>query len=111
MNSQADPAPVGPRVFTCKVCGWILGESYRDQAKRITQLRIFRHSCEVGTPAMSVHAHLRRPELIYAAVQVNDCTVLCEHCGAQVSWYANQSAIEMMIERKAKRVQEVVGNG
>lgn len=108
MPAPAELAPAGPRVFVCKVCGWILGESYRDQARRITQLRIFRHPCEIGTPPMPVHAHLLRPQLIYAAVQVNDCTVLCEHCGAEVSWYANQNAIEIMIERRRKR-ERVIG--
>ena len=98
----ADP---DPRKFQCKVCGWVLGESYREQGKRITQLRIFRHPHAQMDPALIVTPAIPgRPAAMFAAIQVNDCTVLCEHCGGSTGWFANQTAIEMMIERKAKRV-------
>lgn len=107
----SDPNPV-PRPFPCKVCGWILGESYREKGKRITQLRIFRHPQAQVDPVLVVTSALAsRPQAIFAAIQVNDCSVICEHCGAEISWFANQNAIEMMIERKVKRVQEVIPNG
>jgi len=88
----------------------VLGYSYRDPGKRITQLRILRHPYEQVADFVPA-AKPSRPALVYAAMQVNDCMVLCEYCGAEVGWYANQNAIEMMIERKAKRVQEAVSNG
>lgn len=99
-----------PKPFQCKNCGWVLGYSYRDPGKRITQLRILRHPYKQVVDFVPA-AKPSRPALVYAAMQVNDCMLLCEHCGAEVGWYANQNAIDMMIERKAKRVQEAVGNG
>ena len=105
----SDPSP---RNFKCKNCGWILGESYREQGKHITHLRIFRHPQAQVEPALMVAPALQiQPATMFAAIQVNDCTVLCEHCGGSTGWFANQTAIEMMIERKSKRVQEAVVNG
>ncbi len=93
-----DPSP---KIFQCNVCGWILGESYREPGKRITQLRIFRHPQAQVEPALIARPALpSRPAVMFVAMQVNDCAVLCEHCGAETSWFANQNAIEMMIERK-----------
>ena len=102
-----DPSP---RTFQWKVCKWVLGYSYREPGKHITHLRILRHPFEQIEDFVPA-ANPRRPALVYAAMQVNDCMVLCEHCGAEVGWYANQGAIEQMIERKNKRVKEAVGNG
>jgi hypothetical protein len=91
-----------PKPFKCRNCGWVLGYSYREPGKHITQLSILRHPYEqvVGvTPVTSAS----RPAVLFAAEHVNDCAVLCEHCGASTGWYANQNAIEAMIERKSKR--------
>ncbi len=94
-----DPSP---KIFQCKVCTWVLGYSYRDPGKRITQLRILRHPYEQIVDFVPA-ANPRRPALVYAAMQVNDCVILCEHCGAEVGWYANQGAIEQIIERRKNR--------
>lgn len=109
MTAPADPAPSDPRVFACKVCGWVLGESYREPGKHVTHLRIFRHPYAAISPALHVPATPSRPATLYCAVQVNDCTVLCEHCGAQTGWFANQNAIEMMIERRNNRKDVING--
>lgn len=102
--------PSDPKPFPCKECGWLLGESYREDGKRITQLRIFRITKDPkpvepkGLPVPTA--------ILYAAIGVNDCVVVCGHCGAKLSWYANQTAIEDMLSRKnnrkKKRVDEVI---
>jgi len=92
------PSDPKQKQFPCRECGWILGESYREEGKRITQLRIFRITKNPN------RVEPRRPPLptaiVYAAIQVNDCVVMCGHCGANVSWYANQTAIEDMLSRR-----------
>lgn len=103
----ADP---DPRPFKCRNCGWVLGYSYRELGKRITHLRILRHPYEQVVDFVPV-ANPSRPAPIYAAMAVNDGIVLCEHCGAETGWFANQTAISAMIERKSKRAQEAVVNG
>jgi hypothetical protein len=99
-----------PRPFKCRNCGWVLGYSYREKGKHITHLSILRHPYEqvVGVAPVPVTS---RPAVYFAAIQVNDSAVLCEHCGASTGWFANQNVIEMMIERRSKRAQEAVVNG
>lgn len=92
-----------PRPFVCRHCSWILGESYREQGRRITQLRVYRHAQSIQAAQSSVPAEQK-----WSVIQVNDCTVLCEHCGAGNGWFANQTAITDMLERRAKYHQEVV---
>lgn len=94
-----------PKPFMCKGCGWTLGESYRDIGKRVTQLRVYR----VARPS-EIGADLRQMAFAakYSITHGNDCGVMCEHCGAETGWYANQTAIEEMLERKSKRIQEVL---
>ena len=97
------PAPdPDPKPFKCNVCWWVLGYSYREPGKRITQLMILRHPYEQVVDFVPA-SKPSRPALVYAAMQVNDCMVLCEHCGAGVGWFANQNAIEMMVERRNNR--------
>lgn len=86
-----------PRAFLCIKCGFVLGESYREPESRITQLRIYRHPRDKwDRPIVNV-------TILYAATQVNDCKVFCEHCHAETSWFANQTAIQEMLERKSAR--------
>ena len=89
--------PYEPKTFRCTHCGWALGESYREDGRHITQLRIYRHA--------SVLAQMvpEQPAILFAAVQVNDATVICDHCGAMTSWYANQTAIAEMLERRSSQ--------
>lgn len=74
------------------------------------QLRIFRITKD---PNQVEPKGLPVPNaILYSAISVNDGVVLCGHCGAKVSWYANQTAIEDMLSRrnnrKKKSVDEVI---
>jgi len=71
-----------PKPFKCRNCGWVLGYSYREPGKHITQLRILRHPYEQVVEFVPV-ANPSRPAPVYAAMAVNDGIVLCEHCGAE----------------------------
>ncbi len=86
-----------PKPFACHTCGWIVGESYREPSSRVTQLRVLRRAL----PQMLIIGTL--PEVFYCVIQVNDCTVVCDHCGGHTSWFANQTAIEEMLTRKRAR--------
>jgi hypothetical protein len=93
-----------PKPFLCKNCGLVLGESYREPGKRITQLRVRRHPISLewyrtNPVMMTTTAHLRR----FIVIQANDCGVVCSICGEVTSWYANQTAIEDMLSRQRKR--------
>jgi hypothetical protein len=95
--------------FRCNQCGWILGESYREGGRRITQLRIYRHPRprEDGLDMREIPVYLK-----YAATQANDTTVPCEHCGYCGNgndWVANQTAIEDMLARRNQRRKVIDG--
>jgi hypothetical protein len=87
-----DPADYDPKPFLCQVCEWVLGESYREPNQRITQLRVYRI-------ARSEKLHYPY-HTAFAVAQMNDGAVVCSHCGNKQSWYANQTAIAEMLERK-----------
>lgn len=101
------PDDYEPRDFCCRTCGWILGESYREDGKRITQLRTFRHAKDgAGTVAdlSTVPVHIK-----FGMLKVNDGGVLCDHCGDETPWFANATAIVEMLERKkARRKLELI---
>lgn len=98
--------PFDPKPFPCKECGWILGESYRENGKHSTQLRIFRITKNPNK------FEPKRPPLptavLFAAIQVNDGVVMCGHCGAKISWYANQTALDDIVSRSrsSRKVQD-----
>lgn len=94
------PAVYVPKPFCCDGCGWVLGESYRRDGRRVTQLRVLRMPVE--------RAGGSGQQADFVAVGVNDATVVCGHCGAETAWYANQNAIEDMLSRR-RVVEEVVG--
>jgi hypothetical protein len=105
MNTQ--DAGYRPCLFSCNVCGWLLGESYRETNSRITQLRTYRH------PRTKEQGFDLRPLAIkdkFSMLKVNDGAVLCEHCGGETSWFANQNAVAEMLERRSARrkVKDVV---
>jgi len=113
LPTQPKPTEYTPKPFCCDVCGWHLGLSYRAGGSRITQLMIRRQprDPEVETPRGT---ELLKPHVLYCAVEVNDCKVLCGHCGAVTGWYANQTAIIDMLSRRSARKTsklEVVKNG
>jgi len=86
--------------FCCIACDWILGESYREIGKRITQLRVYRH------PRASEQGVDLRPLAVavkFSTLRVNDGVVLCEHCGVETPWFANQTALIEMLERRSAR--------
>lgn len=89
-----------PKLFCCNVCGWILGESYREPSIRITQLRVYRNA---RAPELGADLRPLAVAVKFVALKVNDGAVLCEHCGGETSWYANQTAISEMLERKSLR--------
>lgn len=91
--------PRVPKLFSCK-CGWLLGESYRDAGKRVTQLRVYRspRAPEQGADLRNIPAFQK-----FVVTELNDGFVLCGHCGARVGWYANQGAISEMLERRSVR--------
>jgi hypothetical protein len=99
------PADYDPKPFFCR-CGWILGESYRELNQRITQLRIYRcaRAPECGLDLNDTPKHVK-----FSVTRLNDGAVICGHCGSEESWYANQSAIAEMLERKYIRRLEVCG--
>lgn len=100
-----DENPVIPKIFCCDACGWILGESYREEGKRITQLRVYRHSRAVS---QGLDLRLIPPFVKYSEIKVNDGSPLCEHCGFENKWYANQDAMSEMLKRKSRRNAEVM---
>jgi hypothetical protein len=98
-----DPCENHPKAFRCHQCGWILGESYREDGKRITQLRTYRHPRprEDGLDTRDIGNGIK-----YSMMRVNDGTVACEHCGYcgdGNDWIANQTAIAEMLERRNAR--------
>lgn len=97
-----------PRAFCCKKCGWILGESYREENSRITQLRVYRFPRH---PREGLNRQqYSKPFMQFAAMQVNDAQIPCS-CGEVNGWYANQNAIAEMIERKHGREETVRADG
>lgn len=97
-----------PKPFKCKGCGWILGESYREQGKRITQLRVYRYPSGPDWKLLNPQLITSAPVLavLFVAVQVNDCAVLCENCGEATTWYANQTAIDDILSRRRKQKEK-----
>lgn len=94
-----------PRLFKCKVCGWILGEIVLEKGSRIVDLRVYRHprSVEDGIDLRDIHISIK-----YSVMRVKDGAVMCEHCGADDGWYANRTAIENMRRRKSSRRMDIV---
>ena len=55
--------------FCCIACDWILGESYRETGKRITQLRVYRHprAVEQGVDLRPLAVAMK-----FSALRIND---------------------------------------
>jgi len=83
------------RNFEC-VCGYLLGEIYRD-AKRITQLRVYRFAV---SPEDIVVLDAVADRVKFVMEGVNDGAVICSHCGSSMAWFANQSALDDMMRRR-----------
>lgn len=102
----SDPATVEyePKPFQCKKCGVVLGESYREPGKRITQLRVRRYPVNLefyqSKPVQTSYLMYARR---YIVIMANDCAVVCSVCGEVTAWYANQTAIEDMLSRRRQR--------
>jgi hypothetical protein len=94
-----DPADYDPKPFLCQVCEWVLGESYREPNQRITQLRVYRVTRPPDWPLL-ISITDWPDNKIYSVTQMNDGTVICCHCGNKQNWYANQTAIAEMLERR-----------
>ena len=94
-----------PSPFICSGCNWILGESYRDQNSRVTQLRVFRVARIQGHPELAEPTHEK-----FSTINLNDGTVVCSHCGNEQTWFANQTAMADMLQRKSLR-RMAVTNG
>jgi hypothetical protein len=99
-----EPADYDPKPFVCQVCGWILGESYREPNQRITQLRVYRLT---RPPECSFDLENDCDYKAYVVTRLNDGAVVCAHCGNEQSWYANQTAIAEMLGRISLRKMEV----
>jgi hypothetical protein len=99
-----------PKAFCCCECEWEIGISYREKGSRITQLKILRQARNPAEQEGAV-SQIQNQRLMFVGVQANDLKIVCGHCGALTGWFANQNAIEVMLERKSKRAREVVVNG
>lgn len=88
-----------PKPFVCSHCFWVIGESYREERSRITQLRVRREAQDPSAAPLPADLYLK-VHLTYAVVKANDCEVLCGHCGCSNPWVANQTAISEMLERR-----------
>jgi hypothetical protein len=44
---------------------------------------------------------IQQLQKVYVAVQVNDGQIICGNCGSINGWYANQTAIAEIIERRS----------
>jgi hypothetical protein len=98
-----------PKLFCCGGCGWAVGEVYRE--RRITQLRVYRNSREFVSKMGVLDVDVLNFILFaksFVMVKVHDGVVICEHCGASNTWYANQYAIAEMLQRRRNLPKEVV---
>lgn len=97
------PDEYEPRPFKCDRCGWILGESYREQNERVTRLRLY----VVSRPPESGLLGSTEP-IHYSVMGQNDASgIVCRNCFHLQSWYANQSAIKELLERRELRREKV----
>jgi hypothetical protein len=88
-----------PKPYSCR-CGAILGEIYREKNKRVTQLRIYRHT---RTQSMGLADKKLLPEKYIFAGNAIVGKVFCEHCGADNDWNASQAALDEMLSKMHKR--------
>jgi len=86
------------RKFEC-VCGYALGEIYRD-AERITRLRVYRFAV---APKELFVLDVIADRVAFVMEDVNDGSVICSHCGASMPWLANKAAFDDMMRRRDLR--------
>ena len=91
-----------PKAFRCSGCGMILGESYREDGSRVTQLRVYRYPRDVASGL-----DMRDVPSVYkfSATKISDGAIPC-FCGHVEGWYANQTSIAEMLERRSSREME-----